>query len=95
MNIKITAFTVTEKYINTKLLFLPLTDHHEQSAVTLYNNFSSLSQPGVLVYSNNSTKSKKFKVHKDPPILLRVLGITNVDHPLTICEVKLTEDGNV
>ena len=49
-------------------------------------------QPGDLVYKNAADVSN-FMVHLDPPILLRFLGITNEMHPLTICELKLIENG--
>ena len=75
-------------------MFSSLTDLLEQSKVKIYNNFLSMLQPGDLVYTNAADVSK-FTVHLDPPILLRFLGITNEMHPLTICELKLIENGNV
>ena len=51
-------------------------------------------QPGDLVYTNAEDVSH-FTVPLDPPILLRFLGITNELKPLTICELKLIENGNI
>ena len=78
----------------TKLFVLSLTDQLEQSKVKIYSDFVSMSQTGVLIYTNTADISN-FTVHLDPPTLLRIIGITNERDRLTICEVKLIENGNM
>ena len=69
-----------------------LIDHPEQSDIKIYNNFTSMAERGHLIYSNTAQR-RDLRIHLDPPILLRFLGITNDIYALTICELKLIEKG--
>ena len=69
-------------------------DHLEQSKVIIYNNFTNMSQPGHKLYTHTDETST-FRKEFDPPIIVRYLGITNVNEhvAITICELKLIESG--
>ena len=81
------------KVMNHIIFFSFYIAYVEQSYVNIYNNFTTRSLRGELLY-NNSNGNSTFRINFIPPILLRNLGITN-KKPLTICELKLIESGKL